>query len=216
CRRSPGAWADVLQAPRQQQLAHALGRASGGSCHRRRRGAERRHCRAVRGSKGFLGKRDAPRDRVANRRYLIGTVTRAYSPCGGGFPEKALRCHSHLRGGWLMAHQGNLTSFSRRSFLQVSTAASAAVALRIVTEPMLAYAQQLPHAPTGGGRLNANENPLGPCAAARSAVAAIMPEAGRYRFRLAEEFVNLYAQSIGVKADNVRIFAGSSEPLHYT
>jgi histidinol-phosphate aminotransferase len=115
-----------------------------------------------------------------------------------------------------MAHQGNLTSFSRRSFLQVSTAASAAVALRIVTEPMLAYAQQLPHAPTGGVRLNANENPLGPCAAARSAVAAIMPEAGRYRFRLAEEFVNLYAQSIGVKADNVRIFAGSSEPLHYT
>ena len=115
-----------------------------------------------------------------------------------------------------MAHQGNLTSFSRRSFLQSSTAASAALALRIVTEPMLAYAQQLPHAPTGGVRLNANENPLGPCAAARSAVAAIMPEAGRYRFRLAEEFVNLYAQSVGVKADNVRIFAGSSEPLHYT
>jgi histidinol-phosphate aminotransferase len=115
-----------------------------------------------------------------------------------------------------MAHQGSLTSFSRRSFLQVSTAASAALALRIVTEPMLAYAQQLPHAPTGGVRLNANENPLGPCAAARSAVAAIMPEAGRYRFRLAEEFVTLYAQSVGVKADNVRIFAGSSEPLHYT
>ncbi len=115
-----------------------------------------------------------------------------------------------------MAHHGRLTSFSRRSFLQVSTAASAAVALRFVTEPMLAYAQELPYAPVGGVRINANENPLGPCAAARSAVAAIMPEAGRYRFRLTEEFVNLYAQSIGVKADHVRIFAGSSEPLHYT
>ena len=115
-----------------------------------------------------------------------------------------------------MAHHGRLTTFSRRSFLQVSTAASAALALRIVTEPMLAYAQELPYAPVGGVRINANENPLGPCAAARSAVAAIMPEAGRYRFRLTEEFVNLYAQSIGVKADHVRIFAGSSEPLHYT
>ena len=115
-----------------------------------------------------------------------------------------------------MAHQGRLASFSRRSFLQVSTAASAAVALRIVTEPMLAYAQELPYAPVGGVRINANENPLGPCAAARNAVAAIMPEAGRYRFRLTEEFVSLFAQSVGVKADHVRIFAGSSEPLHYT
>ena len=115
-----------------------------------------------------------------------------------------------------MAHHGSLTAFSRRSFLQVSTAASAVLALRIVTEPMLAYAQELPYAPVGGVRINANENPLGPCAAARSAVAAIMPEAGRYRFSLTEEFVGLFAQSVGVKADNVRIFAGSSEPLHYT
>ncbi|MGA3316757.1 MAG: pyridoxal phosphate-dependent aminotransferase [Candidatus Korobacteraceae bacterium] len=115
-----------------------------------------------------------------------------------------------------MAHHEGLNSFSRRSFLQVSSAASAAVALGIVTEPMLAYAQELPYAPVGGVRINANENPLGPCAAARSAIAAIMPEAGRYRFRLTEEFVGLYAQSVGVKADHVRIFAGSSEPLHYT
>ncbi len=115
-----------------------------------------------------------------------------------------------------MAHHESRMSFSRRSFLHLSTAASAALAFRIVTEPMLAYAQELPYAPVGGVRINANENPLGPCAAARSAVAAIMPEAGRYRFGLTEEFVAEYAQSIGVKADNVRIFAGSTEPLHYT
>ncbi len=115
-----------------------------------------------------------------------------------------------------MAHHERLTTFSRRSFLQVSTAASTALALRIVTEPMLAYAQELPYAPVGGVRINANENPLGPCAAARSAIAAIMPEAGRYRFRLTDEFVALFAQSVGVKADHVRIFAGSTEPLHYT
>ena len=115
-----------------------------------------------------------------------------------------------------MAHPERLTSFSRRSFLQVSTAASTALALRIVTEPMLAYAQQLPHARVGGVRINANENPLGPCAAARSAIAAIIPEAGRYQFGLMVEFVKLYAQSVGVSEEQVRIFAGSSEPLHYT
>jgi histidinol-phosphate aminotransferase len=115
-----------------------------------------------------------------------------------------------------MAHHERLTTFSRRSFLQVSTAASAALALRVVTEPMLAYAQELPYAPVGGVRINANENPLGPCAAARSAVAAIVPEAGRYRFRLTEEFVGLFAESVGVKADHVRIFTGSTEPLYYT
>ena len=82
-----------------------------------------------------------------------------------------------------------MTSFSRRSFVQLSTAASAALAFRIVTEPMLAYAQELPHAPVGGVRINANENPLGPCAAARSAIAAIMPDAGRYRFDLTDELM---------------------------
>jgi histidinol-phosphate aminotransferase len=107
-------------------------------------------------------------------------------------------------------------SFSRRSFLQVSTAASAAVALRIMTEPMLAYAQELPYAPVGGVRINANENPLGPCAAARSAAAAMVPEGGRYHVGAGEEFVKLYAQSIGVGEDHVRIFAGSTPPLHYT
>ncbi len=114
-----------------------------------------------------------------------------------------------------MAHPESPTSFSRRSFLQLSTAASTALALRVVTEPMLAYAQHRP-IPTDGVRINANENPLGPCAAARSAVAAIIPEAGRYQFGLMVEFVKFYAQSVGVGEDQVRIFAGSSEPLHYT
>ncbi len=115
-----------------------------------------------------------------------------------------------------MSHHESLTAFSRRSFLHLSTAASAALAFRVVTEPMLAYAQELPHAPVGGVRINANENPLGPCAAARSAITAIVPESGRYRFAVCEEFVAEYARSVGVKTENLRIFAGSSEPLHYT
>src|SRR5271166_5720808 len=114
-----------------------------------------------------------------------------------------------------MARTEGLSSLSRRSFLQASTAASAALAFRIVTEPLLAHAE-MPSAPAGAVRINANENPLGPCSAAREAVAAITPEGGRYHFDLANNLVKLFAQQQGVPEDHVRIFPGSSEPLHYT
>src|SRR5271167_1540105 len=120
-----------------------------------------------------------------------------------------------VRGVQAMSRSENFSLFSRRSFLQASTAASAALALRIVTEPMLAYAQR-PNLPAGAVRINANENPLGPCSAARDAVEAIIPEGGRYRFDLTEELVKLYSSQIGVPEDHVKIFPGSSEPLHYT
>ena len=72
-----------------------------------------------------------------------------------------------------MAHGFSLPSASRRSFLSLSAGASAALALRIVTEPMLAYAarESLPTdgAKKDGVRIDANENPLGPAASAREA-----------------------------------------------
>ncbi len=56
-----------------------------------------------------------------------------------------------------------LSSASRRSFLSLSAAASAAVALRIVTEPMLAHARARGQEfPKDAIRIDANENPLGP------------------------------------------------------
>ena len=61
-----------------------------------------------------------------------------------------------------------LPPFSRRSFLQAS---SAAVAFHMMSEPLLAQiARGQVDFPTGSVRINANENPLGPCAAAREAV----------------------------------------------
>ena len=114
-----------------------------------------------------------------------------------------------------MARTEGLSSLSRRSFLQASTAASAALAFRIVTEPLLAHAE-MPSAPAGAVRINANENPLGPCSAAREAVAAIIPEGGRYHFERSNDLVKLFAQQQGISEDYVRIFPGSSEPLHYT
>ncbi len=112
-----------------------------------------------------------------------------------------------------MSHESS--AFSRRSFLRVSTAASAALALRVVTEPMLAFAAA-PIDPADAVLINANENPLGPCAAARHAVAGVTPQSGRYLMEATNEFSKQYAQSIGVTDEQVSVFAGSTEPLVFT
>jgi len=102
---------------------------------------------------------------------------------------------------------------SRRSFLGVSAAASAALALRIVTEPMLAHAAR--HLIHEGVMIDANENPLGPCAAARQAIVDIAPQGGRYSDWLSVDLVNQLAELEGLRPEYVRIYPGSSEPLHH-
>ena len=114
-----------------------------------------------------------------------------------------------------MGYEQHLSSLSRRSFLQASTAASAALAFRIVTEPMLAYADWPTH-PKDAVLINSNENPLGPCAAAREAVVAITPQSGRYLDHVTDELVKQLAQDAGVTVEQIKVYAGSSEPLHYT
>jgi histidinol-phosphate aminotransferase len=110
---------------------------------------------------------------------------------------------------------GNRTSRnSRRSFLQLSTVASAAVAFRMFTEPMLARAQE-PPASRDAIRINQNENPLGPCEAARAAIASLIPLSGRYELQMGEELRNLFSQMEGIKPEYVAIYRGSSEPLHH-
>jgi histidinol-phosphate aminotransferase len=108
---------------------------------------------------------------------------------------------------------------SRRSFLQASALTSAAFAFRVVSEPMLAYAAAPPvpadHA-ADAIFIDNNENPLGPCAAARDAVIAIAPQCGRYLFKSYHAFLKQYADSLGVSTDNLAIYAGSTEPLNYS
>ncbi len=106
-------------------------------------------------------------------------------------------------------------SSSRRSFLGLSAAASAALALRVVTEPMLAYAAHKRAPVDGGVRIDANENPLGPAASAREAAAAILPQGGRYSDWLTDDLVKTLAELNGLKPEQVRVYPGSSEPLHH-
>jgi len=105
---------------------------------------------------------------------------------------------------------------SRRLFLQLS--ATAIAGFHMATEPALAHAARR-HVNVdrkGAILLDSNENPLGPSAAARDAIAAITPDGGRYRDDLTDELIKLFAQQEGLKTEYVRLFAGSSEPLHYT
>ena len=112
----------------------------------------------------------------------------------------------------------NAVASSRRSFLKLSATAATLAGFRLVTEPMLAHASR--HHLSSDRKdvifLDSNENPLGPSAGAREAIAAITPDGGRYRDDLSDELIKLFAQQEGLKTDYVRLFAGSSEPLHYT
>jgi len=113
-----------------------------------------------------------------------------------------------------MARSTYIPPFSRRSFLQLSAAASAASALGIVTEPMLAWAERKA-IPKDAILLNANENPLGPSSAARDAVSAIIPQGGRYQWELTGKLVGTIAQMEGLAPEYVTVFPGSSGPLHH-
>jgi histidinol-phosphate aminotransferase len=106
-----------------------------------------------------------------------------------------------------------MARFSRRSFLHLSAAASAAAAFHGMTEPMLAAAaRRRPHA-QDAVLIDSNENPLGPCQSARDAVSAIIPLGGRYSDNLTDELVNLFAQMEGLNPDYISCTAGSTPPL---
>jgi histidinol-phosphate aminotransferase len=101
--------------------------------------------------------------------------------------------------------------FSRRSFLQLSTAAAA---FQIVNEPMLAAAARKP-APAGAVMIDSNENPLGPCEAARSAISAMIPQGGRYQDNLTEDLIQTFAQLEGLNPEWIQAYSGSTPALHF-
>jgi histidinol-phosphate aminotransferase len=105
----------------------------------------------------------------------------------------------------------------RRNFLRMASVASAAAAFAGFSESQLAFAQARHHAPFTKDAvfLNSNENPLGPCEAARAAMAESIAQSGRYHDELAEELTNLFASQHGLKPEYVQPYAGSSQPLSY-
>jgi histidinol-phosphate aminotransferase len=110
-------------------------------------------------------------------------------------------------------------SLSRRSFFRMAAVATATAAVPILTEPHLAYAQRRRIArelPPDAVRIDANENPLGPCSGACAVMSSLLPEGGRYDFELTQKLIDTFAAQEGLKSEYVMAYAGSSEPLHYT
>ncbi len=110
------------------------------------------------------------------------------------------------------------SALGRRAFLMTGAVAAAAP---ILTEATLAHAklasQRLGVLPPDAVIINANENPLGPSKAACDAIAQIAPLGGRYdRTGIQATFIKTYAEQHGLKPENIAVYAGSSEPLHYT
>jgi histidinol-phosphate aminotransferase len=111
-----------------------------------------------------------------------------------------------------------LPAVDRRAFLW---GAAVVTAVPIITEGGLAQARL---SAAGFGVpgpnaviINANENPLGPCKAACEAIANIAPQGGRYdRNGAQDKFITTFAAQNGLKPENLVVYAGSSEPLHYT
>lgn len=111
------------------------------------------------------------------------------------------------------------TDLSRRDFFRLSAAAGALTVLPILTEPQLAEAQRMRvprEIPPGAVRIDANENPLGPCSGACATMVSLIPEGGRYDFNLTQKLVETFSAMEELKPGYVLAYAGSSEPLHYS
>jgi histidinol-phosphate aminotransferase len=106
--------------------------------------------------------------------------------------------------------------FSRRSFTRLATLLTAAPAMPFYNEFSLAQEPDIRALPAGSVKLDANENPLGPCQEAAEAMRDVVSNGGRYMFHLPGEFERLMAETEGLRPGYVQAYAGSSMALHWS
>jgi histidinol-phosphate aminotransferase len=110
--------------------------------------------------------------------------------------------------------------FSRRSFGRIATVLGAGAALPFYNEHALAQLSKVRDIPPDAVKINANENPLGPCPEAADAIYNAVKQGGCYMFEQTDLLAETLAGVLDVKFSNepeesyIRIFAGSSAPLH--
>src|SRR5258705_6072368 len=105
--------------------------------------------------------------------------------------------------------------FTRRSLGRIAAMVAAGTALPFYNEPALAQLSAIRGPmPPDAVKINANENPLGPCPEAAAAIHAIVQKGGRYLYEETFSFQETLAEQEGVKPTYVQPFAGSSAPLH--
>lgn len=104
--------------------------------------------------------------------------------------------------------------FSRRTFGRLAAMMTAGAALPFYNESAMAQRTAI-HGPIppGAVRINANENPLGPCPEALEALCKVAQDGGRYLYEKTFEFQDLLAEQEGLRPAYVQPYAGSAAPL---
>ncbi len=105
--------------------------------------------------------------------------------------------------------------FSRRDLGRLAAMITAGAALPFWNEPAMAQLSAIRGImPPDAVKINANENPLGPCEEALAAIHKVAKDGGRYRYEDTFALQELLAEQEGLKPSYVQPYAGSSAPLH--
>ena len=106
--------------------------------------------------------------------------------------------------------------FSRREFPRIASLLAAGAALPFYNEPALAQRGRRGADAPDAVWIDANENPMGPCAEASEAIHAMVQKGGRYLVGESSRMASVLAEQEGLSASYVQPFAGSSDALHRT
>jgi histidinol-phosphate aminotransferase len=104
--------------------------------------------------------------------------------------------------------------FTRRGLGRALSLLTAGAAVPFYNESALAQLSMIGPLPSDAVRINANENPLGPCREAAEAIRAVVANGGRYMYDEGFRFASALAETEGLPTSSVMPFAGSSDPLH--
>jgi histidinol-phosphate aminotransferase len=104
--------------------------------------------------------------------------------------------------------------FSRRNFGRLATMIAAGSTLPFYNEAALAQLSRTRDIPADAVKIDANENPMGPCQEALEAIHRTASNGGRYLYDETDKMVITLAEQEGVKSTYVKPWAGSSQPLH--
>jgi histidinol-phosphate aminotransferase len=104
--------------------------------------------------------------------------------------------------------------FSRRTLGRFATLLGAGATLPFYNEPAMAQLSAIGRLPAGAVKINANENPMGPCKEALEAMHKGLVDGGRYLYEETFDFAKLLGEQEGLKPEYVLPFPGSSDPLH--
>jgi len=104
--------------------------------------------------------------------------------------------------------------FNRRNFGRLASLLAGGAGLSFYNEPALAQLSNIGQLPAGAVKINANENPAGPCPEALEAISRVSRNGGRYQYEETFMFARTLAEMEGLKPNYVMPFPGSSDPLH--